>query len=180
MPTCMPLKATSCSLSLPPYKSTCGTTDSSFPCSSIPLERDVYRFRVLVEEVGDQLTEYVKCNTRRCDDGGDIDGENSLGGGSSSSSSSRIHNRLAMRVFLPMRRDQRPHSRVSKPAFPSFLDTRLVPPLSPLSARKARSRLHITSCNHQNQRNLMLRSPPVGKSTDCSSCWRRLGVNSKT
>ena len=179
MPTCMTLKVTSCSLSLPPYKSTCSTTDSSFPCSSIPLERDVYRFRVLVEEVGDQLTEYVKCNTRRCDAGGDIDGKNSLGGGGSSSSS-RIRNRLAMRVLVANAAGSTATTRVSKPSFPSFLDTRLVQPLSPLSARKARSRLHITSCNHQNQRNLMLRPPPVRKSTDCSSCWRRLGVNSKT
>jgi hypothetical protein len=92
-----------------------------------------------VEEVGDQLKEYVESNTGRWDHGGEIDGENSLGGGSNSS---RFCNRSTVRVL-----------RVSKPIFPSFLDTRLVSPHSPLPALKAIlmgiSRPQIFSPNYQ-------------------------------
>jgi hypothetical protein len=105
------------------------------PCSSvIPLERDVYRFRVLVEEVGDQLMEYVESNTGRWDHGGEIDGENSFGGGSNSS---RFCNRSTVRVLVANALRSTAITRVSKPIFPSFLDTRLVSPNSPLPALKA-------------------------------------------
>jgi hypothetical protein len=123
-----------------------------------------------VEEVGDQLTEYVESNAGRWHHGGEIDGENSLGDGSNSS---RFCNRLTVFVLVANALGSTAITRVSKPIFPSFLDTRLVSPHSPLPALKAIqmgiSRPQILSPRYQNQQNLMLLLPPARKLTSCNS-----------
>jgi hypothetical protein len=91
---------------------------------------------------------------------------------------------LTVRVLVANALGSTAITRVSKPIFSSFLDTRLVSPHSPLPALKAIqmgiSRPQILSPRYQNQQNPMLLLPPARKLTSCNSSWYRLGVNSKT